>query len=122
MIKYSELMREEVFDWNFFLNKKMFTDEELSAAYDLSNEWVTCACGQQCAVIPRRNWDGEPLDGVLKQLGHSFNNAIYDMRHHLGIDDEKFDSAVSTARNLLLKIEDRSTFLIENYYKSTNVQ
>ncbi|WP_396190254.1 hypothetical protein [Flavobacterium sp.] len=42
---------------------------------ELSSSWVTCACGNQCSVIPRYK-KGEPRDTHLSQQGYNFFLAI----------------------------------------------
>lgn len=64
-----------------------------------ASKWTTCACGNQCDVIPRDNRD-EPLDGQLSHLGMQF------MRD---IDASDFEGA----KNRLEEIEERSAYLIE---------
>ena len=48
---YSESKDKKFFDWNKFLNKKKYTLEQLGDARNLSESWVTCACGNQCSVL-----------------------------------------------------------------------
>jgi|SRR5690606_7368950 len=45
---------------------------------DAANNWVTCACGNLCDVIPRLD-DGEPIDDELSDLGVTFANLISDV-------------------------------------------
>ena len=40
-------------------------------AIHFAQSWVTCACGNQCKIIPR-NDNGEPKDRQLKNLGVAF--------------------------------------------------
>jgi hypothetical protein len=50
----------------------------------LANYWPTCACGNQCAVIPREfnslTGSGAPVDKVLYRLGMTFANQINNHR------------------------------------------
>ena len=99
MTTYAETKGEEPFDWNAYLNKPRRTSGEILDAVRLSNYWITCACGNQCDVIPR-NFDGIPLDTELRILGRRFTSAI-EYR------------AVKRAKLILAKIEARSKFLID---------
>lgn len=104
MKTYAESEGKEPFDWSEFLNKENITEEEWTNAYLLSNEWVTCACGNQCDLIPR-NDDGIPKDLELNLLGCFFHNHIASRR----IDD---------AKQTLKAIEKRSAYLIDELNKN----
>lgn len=56
------------------------TEEEWQKASELSQSWVTCACGNQCASIPRANYDQanqcHPIDRILTWLGVRFHWAV----------------------------------------------
>ena len=71
---YAQL-KKKPFDWNRFLdhaiNKKEPTQREWRKAVSLAQSWVTCACGNQCSILPREK-DGEPVDQELSQLGLEF--------------------------------------------------
>ncbi len=47
---YSEYIGAKPIDWNAFLDKPTYSLEELQNACSKSNDWVTCACGNQCAM------------------------------------------------------------------------
>lgn len=74
---YARSRDKAPFNWSRFLNRKRLTDKDWEGAYTLSTDWVTCACGNQCAVIPRTS-TGEPLDFRLSNLGLDFMSAIKD--------------------------------------------
>lgn len=94
------------FDWPAFLDNppELHSPEHLGAI-GLAYRWVSCACGQQCAIIPRYDSDDEgyspgcPIDGTLAQLGGSFATLI-------------FSAYWSQARVTLAGIEARSAVLI----------
>lgn len=65
MKTYAEKKGEKPFNWNEALNKKDIDWEELN---DKAQDWTTCACGNQCAVLPR-GLNGEPEDEILAELG-----------------------------------------------------
>jgi hypothetical protein len=68
------------------------------AAMDKATDWATCACGNQCAIIPRHP-NGRPEDPLLDDLGLRFTMAI-------STQDEEL------AKYLLKEIEKRSAKLI----------
>lgn len=83
-----------------------WTEEEQSYVENLQNQaedWVTCACGNECAIIPR-TYDG-PDDYELNDLGCEFSS---------NIDDLDIEAAVST----LDAIENRSAELIKEIRKA----
>jgi hypothetical protein len=100
MKTYTESRNETPFDWNEFLNRKERSDAEWELAHLLSGDWVSCACGNQCDVIPR-NDVGKPDDELLSELGMQFHNRIL------------FGCDIEEAKIILLKIEERSKYLIE---------
>jgi len=76
-ISYAEQKGKEIFDWNAFFKKKTYTLKELRAATIRSGNWVTCACGNQCAILERD--DAEPTDERLRYLGTDFADHVYEM-------------------------------------------
>lgn len=89
-----------IFNWPLFLARTDQTREEWDEANDRAGDWVTCACGNQCAAIPRDH-HGEPRDEVLAALGMDFYDAI---------DCENAEEA----RQVLDKIEARSIDILTN--------
>jgi len=71
MKTYAEANKKKPFDWNKFLSKKKISEKQWHDAYRLSTSWVTCACGNQCDIIPRMV-DGHPKDKKLAFLGYTF--------------------------------------------------
>ena len=104
---YTETKNEKPFDWNKFLNKKEITQEEWENASELSSKWVTCACGNQCDLIPRytskHTFDaaGRPIDRVLSELGYEFYELI-EMQN------------IKSSKLILAKIEQRSAYILAN--------
>ena len=98
---YSEERGKKAFDWNKALSKKRISKETWKELQKKASDWVTCACGNQCAIIPRW-YNGAPLDDVLTELGsvHGFYGAVQ------GRDKEE-------ALHFLEMIEMRSAFLIK---------
>lgn len=85
MKKYTEVKNKAPFDWNAALSKdcKDMKLVEASKMINKSQTWVTCACGNQCAIIPRDN-EGEPLNKRLNSLGVDFHSeGVYEMYKNL---------------------------------------
>lgn len=64
-----------------------------------SLHWVTCACGNQCSIIPRYE-NGAPRDFELSNLGSNF---------YINVSERNYEQAEKT----LAKIEIRSSELIK---------
>lgn len=96
---YSQYHNKPPFDWNEFLEKEHISFLEWEKASILAQSWITCACGNQCSIIPRAI-GGEPIDLILSQLGSTFYTHIK--------NQERF-----WAKRILKQIENRSFFLIE---------
>jgi len=62
---------------------------------DLASNWVTCACGNLCDVIPRRDDNSvrEPADAILSSQGLIFSIAIGDSNWTLAIESLKLIEA-----------------------------
>lgn len=111
---YTESKKKKPFDWNKFLNKVKYSRKELDEAYASSGDWVTCACGTQCSIIPR--WEeGTPKDSYLKNFGYTFSSYIYHMSQFKQ-DNPAFGKAKEDAKLILELIENRSKYLIESLY------
>lgn len=108
---FCEALGKTPFDWNKFLEraiKKEITLPEYEEACRLSGSWVTCAVGNQCAIIPRQygNQPPAPKDIDLRRLGADF---------HCHIVAKEFETAITC----LHRIEIRSAQII-NQIRSTN--
>lgn len=98
---YAEEHGKKPFDWSVFLKRAITREvskEEMWEAQYLAARWVTCACGNQCSMLPRFV-DGEPKDEQLSAMGSDFNNAITCKRWR-------------DARGMLKRIEGRSDELL----------
>lgn len=114
MKTFAETRGELPFDWNAFLNKKKHDSYDWFHAEWLAKSWVTCACGNQCHIIPRerrlrRSADGAPKDYRLLELGKKFYGAICEKR-------------IGEAKEILAKIEIRSAELIQFIQHQKNNQ
>lgn len=136
MKKYIETKSKAPFDWHQVLSKncKDMTQKEVKKLDKLSESWVTCACGNQCAIIPRaKSHDdgriqGEPLDEKLANLGGDFHcigvgemademGNYFTTNEHDWADDKKTylknaNRARLKAITILKRIEKRSAYLI----------
>ena len=110
-MKYSEKHSRWIYDWPTIINdleaglySKQSMRECKRAAYD----WVTCAVGNQCALLPR-NKNGLPADFNAAHLGRAFAQYIEAMIYSSGADLALFSLA---ARGALAAIEFRSAKLL----------
>ena len=64
-------------DWNQVLSipENKITDDMWEQMRRNSQDWVTCACGNQCSIIPRDEF-GAPLDFTLRYHGKDFYTSI----------------------------------------------
>jgi hypothetical protein len=95
---YTEQQGARPFNWVAFLDREEHGFREWIEANKLAAGWVSCACGSQCAALPRKK-SGKPLDEELAGLGLKFYLAITQM------------DAVQ-ARVVLEQIEHRSSLLL----------
>lgn len=108
MRTYAESKGKKPFNWFEFLERKDITDSEWVDAYTLSTNWITCACGNQCDVIPR-DWVGAPIDSYLRVLGNDFTDYM------------KSRDQLSAMETLHL-IEKRSIELINKWEEQNELQ
>jgi|SRR6478609_391082 len=117
MKTFAESLGRPKFDWNEFLTRLEYEYIDIAQAKGLAADWVTCACGNQCEVIPRTDF-GTPEDSVLAYLGQEFYYSISDLYFDLK-DDVSFTRLYMSqckARILLNQIEERSGILINRIY------
>jgi hypothetical protein len=108
---YAEVKGKSSFDWGkaLALDFSEMSFRQMDEMVVLSKSWVTCACGNQCSVIPRDNC-GSPLDSVLEELGSEFHNIIRAMR--LAYSRINGNVHRRNAIDVLRTIEERSAILI----------
>lgn len=104
---FAETQDQPPFDWRQWLLKAIdYTPR--SADYDekltLAKSWVTCACGNLCAIIPRERGtsggtDGRPIDETLSDLGIRFFGAIADLNFERAL--KTLDAIEKQAENLI---------------------
>lgn len=107
-MRYTEQYGRTPFNWNEFLNKGNWSQEELLDAYVRSARWVTCAVGNQCASIPR-DGEGKPFDRKLRDLGMKFYDCI---NRAVGKD---LLTEIENAKSILIQIEKRSEEIIRDH-------
>lgn len=107
MKTYAEIKHEKTFNWRTVLIEIIHENEDngeipIWKQEDLITEaksWVTCACGNQCAIFPRFD-NGMPKDEILQDLGMDFYEEIKAHKYH-------------SALKLLHEIEQRSSYLLQ---------
>ncbi len=74
---YSEKSGKEPFNWFKALSVPSISFSDWKNLIDRSRQWTTCACGNQCYIIPRDS-TGRPIDKILAMLGgdNGFHGAI----------------------------------------------
>lgn len=110
MKTYTAYKGGEYFDWNKFLKNAIRRKTDIPSLNieeikNISRDWVTCACGNQCAAIPR-DLDGEPKDKELAKAGARFHSLIC-------------SQSWEEARNTLRAIERRSKQLLTEIQKES---
>lgn len=110
---FSETQGIAPFDWRHAL-----THPELHNYENLAHRsagWVTCACGNQCAIIPRYSStcsdgvEGMPMDDLLRSLGGQF---------YTHVAREGWDHAEA----VLDEIESRSAIVIAEELAKLNAE
>lgn len=102
MKTYAETQNEKPFDWNKALAVEP-TEDQWEDMKGMASNWVTCACGNQCDVIPRDK-NGRPYDDELIDLGFRF----------LAYVEGRW---IKGCRFILREIEERSAYLINQIKK-----
>jgi len=96
------------FDWFAFLDQDIesISQDHLEEANSLADNWVTCACGQLCAALPRDRGNC-PEDEKLYELGMDFAYKISEVL------DTQSNIVKNEAVEILKAIEARTTLLLE---------
>jgi hypothetical protein len=73
---YAESTGNKKFNWFTALERRLRDNVRESLVLTAkAKNWTTCACGNQCDIIPRSS-EGEPFDSTLSVLGVDFYNAV----------------------------------------------
>lgn len=75
MRTYAERSGRDPFNWERMLDRNHLTEIEWEEMEELASKWTTCACGNQCDIIPR-GINGGPEDEHLSLLGQRFLSLI----------------------------------------------
>jgi hypothetical protein len=128
---YAEKKKEKTINWSKFLKQKcedMHENEVTQRRWD-AEDWVTCACGNQCAIIPR-DMDGVPKNRKLRELGVKFSGEISLIQETVSkalnsdyeSDVKRYYKEANQCRKkaikILSKIEERSAILIKKIKKN----
>jgi len=97
MITYTEITGVKPFNWFVALSAKRVSNWYILKVK--SKSWTTCACGNQCNIIPRTH-GGMPVDYELKSLGYLFHNVVTKKNKKKALE-------------ILEQIEIRSAYLIK---------
>lgn len=87
-------------NWNQRIKEARERGEFTADDIEKSEDWVTCACGEQDSAIPRNTLSGSPQDAKLRSYGISFMFAV---------EEDDFDDA----ERLLGLIHNRAVELLE---------
>lgn len=113
---FSETQGIAPFDWNKALDAAIAQEPEFETWKDLkyrAMRWPSCACGNQCAIIPRNDdpedesGHGAPNDPDLFQLGLGFYSHVEQRQW-------------AFAKQTLVYIEDRAEILIRQELAKLN--
>lgn len=114
MRTYTETKNKKSFNWHGALSvdPRYITWLVLHTMEHKASNWVTCACGSQCEIIPRAS-DGSPLDPTLRNLGVEFTEAICKIIQHVSKSEWKgANENRLKATDILKEIEERSAAII----------
>lgn len=77
---FAESQGKTPLNWYKFLLKGPFSAVSLKEADKLADSWITCACGNQCEIIPRMDSIlYMPEDKLLANLGIVFSRNIEEL-------------------------------------------
>lgn len=83
---YAETRGAKRFNWFEELAKRIKKNSgPIVKLSKKAESWTTCACGNQCAALPRDD-GGEPLDGELSDLGVQFFSKVSMAQWHDALD------------------------------------
>lgn len=111
---YAETQGATPFDWNAALNAAIEKEPTRQKRFELeekASSWVTCACGNTCAIIPRSRYkytNDAPVDVELLELGLWFNTSVVNQNWN-------------KAKVILQQIELRADVLIKEELQKLNV-
>jgi hypothetical protein len=79
LLTYSEKTNNRPLNWFEALSDPDISDERWQKLREFAGQWTTCACGNQCYILPRYS-GGQPIDKILATLGgdEGFFGAVKD--------------------------------------------
>lgn len=103
-------------NWNTVIDRMEAGDydgDDYDEWDERANDWVTCACGNQCEAIPR-GYTGAPKDAELFRLGGQFPVTLEVLHEAVEVGQGKASLKVSAdvARQCLADIERRSSEIL----------
>lgn len=103
-------LRDGVYDWPMILDS--LEDNKIDEIHfkeidDAASEWPTCACGNLCKGLPRKE-DGTPVDQILFRRGVRFSESIHEV-----MNGDDIEYQLVAAREALNGIEERTAELLE---------
>ena len=115
-VTYAEYCGEKPIDWYKELKEVKPDTNRLCDLSAMADNWITCACGNACKVIPRNFKENDrPDDPELANLGIDFAHYLTLMDQE---DEEKeFEQYRAAAIKVLDQIEARSATLVNEIMK-----
>lgn len=120
---YAQSKGKPPYDWNRALREVTpESRDRLNRMRELAAQWVTCACGSQCELIPRSHaltggGVGMPEDTELRRLGGCFVADVGRLGSARWSHLFLFEAARRSAQVTLAAIEARSAVLIQQVLK-----
>ena len=95
------------------IEREGFESEDWETWDAAANDWVMCACGNQCAVIPR-GMTGAPRDALLSSLGRDFPMLLERLASAVtgGENEHEREYCAAKVRKCLADIERRSSEIL----------
>jgi hypothetical protein len=127
-LSYAEVKGEKPFNWLEYLSRpiEQYEGEDVEGAERRSASWVTCAVGNLCAAIPRREFTQEPMDWALCTLGLKFHNILSEWRdYYMEVNPTAYphqERLRGEALDCLRQIEQRSIEVLTELKEGTYPQ
>ena len=116
-MKYSEAHSKWIYDWPTIiddLEAGLYDKKTTMECLDAVVSWPTCACGNQCASLPR-DVNGKPSDSHLEVLGDRFATYVNGI---IGARGQDRTDMATGAREVMADIDARSAVLLAEMKKA----
>ena len=116
-MKYSEANAKWVYDWPTIiddLEAGLYDKKKMTECLDAAIDWVTCAVGNQCDLLPR-DVSGAPIDPLQIILGINFSAYIDGI---IGASGQDRADMAAGAREVMADIDARSAALLAEMKKA----